>query len=168
MYFSINNPSTSPSTNPSSSPSTSPSTSPSSTTPTIQSVNCIGDWEKCPVICGEGTQKYKITTEKKRSGSSCKFEHDATQKCKTEGYILDCPSNYTNFTNFFKQKYKQKYGNDDYSINPTNSTKVSETSCDVDFKITQKGVIKNQDMATFYLVRNNTNCTWDVSYTNYF
>ena len=49
-------------------------------------VNCQGNWEPCSASCGEGTQKYKITTIKQGNGSNCKSSDNSSQSCK----IIDC------------------------------------------------------------------------------
>ena len=66
-----------------------PSTSLLSGSTTIQSVNCVGEWdEKCSTQCGDGTQTYRIKTPKQGNGISCPFKDGETIPCK----IKDCDS----------------------------------------------------------------------------
>ena len=64
----------------------------STSTPSIPSVDCVGEWEKdCSQPCGDGTQKYKITTIAKGDGKSCPEKDGASKTCK----IKDCVCIYT-------------------------------------------------------------------------
>lgn len=49
--------------------------------------NCKGEWGTCSEPCGNGTQKYKITSPKKGEGRSCPEVEGASKTCK----IKDCP-----------------------------------------------------------------------------
>jgi hypothetical protein len=62
------------------------STSDTSSSPITSLIDCLGDWETCSAPCGDGTQKYKITTSKKNGGKSCTFEADEVKPCKIQDY----------------------------------------------------------------------------------
>jgi hypothetical protein len=51
-------------------------------------VDCVGDWLPCSASCGDGTQKYKVTTNRDTDGKgkACDHPDDISRNCK----IKDC------------------------------------------------------------------------------
>ena len=60
-------------------------------------VNCVGEWGECignnffSPYCGDGTQKYKVTTLAKGDGTICEAVDGASKPCK----LRDCNCNYS-------------------------------------------------------------------------
>jgi hypothetical protein len=124
--------------------------------------NCtVSDWSAC-----NGNKQTRTVKEATNGGTSCTAEQNATitEKCCVD---LVCSSNYSIIKDYYDKKGEWVGV---FTMEPTNSNKVSETLCDVAYNYNfVPGGGRNDngtDKRRFTLSADNTNCAkilWNVT-----
>jgi hypothetical protein len=124
--------------------------------------NCSNsDWFSCSIIPGSTEKEQRrLVIQATNGGTACTAEQNVTRKC-----CLDCTTKYNIIKNYYDTQGQWR---NVFTMDATNSNKVSETQCDVAYNYTPVPGGGRRDTGTdkrrFTLsVDNPTNCTWKVT-----